>query len=251
MNMIKPMARYGRGKCHMREAKGFTLIELLVVVAIIAVLVAVLLPAFQQARETARSVVCQNILKGFGLANELYANESDDWLVPAKHERWVTWHSNRLYRKLLGQEPGDQDVTVPKNISAVGGLICPDASYCLKDPISRDLYYIGQSWGMNVTDSEKLIYVVGTTVAYRRSKILRPENKILFTDAQDWAVMQWWSDQYISEDLPQGGSSAYRHANNTSMNVGFFDGHAGPVAHEMASRIHNPYSDIYWKPWNE
>ncbi len=233
----------------MKKRKSFTLIELLVVVAIIAVLVALLLPGLHQARESARSLACRNILKGFGLANEMYANENSDWYVPPKYGNWITWHTNSLFRRILGLDPGGQNVNAPKDISAPRGFICPNASGSLMSPVSQDLYIINRSWGINVTDKEAEVWLpVG--VAYRRSQIPRPENKILFTDAQDWLVNQWWSDQYLSEDIQQSFTTAYRHANNT-MNVGFFDGHAGPIFHQQASRIHNPNSDALWKPYNE
>jgi len=60
-----------------QQFPGFTLIELLVVVAIIAVLVALLLPSLQQARNTARNVVCLSQLHQITAGLIMYADSND------------------------------------------------------------------------------------------------------------------------------------------------------------------------------
>jgi len=58
-----------------RKESGFTLIELLVVIAIIALLMSILMPALQRVKKQARSVVCLNKLKSWGLFFSMYAEE--------------------------------------------------------------------------------------------------------------------------------------------------------------------------------
>ena len=64
--------------------QGFTLIELLVVIAIIAILAAILFPVFARAREKARQASCQSNLKQIGLAIQMYIQDYDDTVLPAR-----------------------------------------------------------------------------------------------------------------------------------------------------------------------
>jgi len=83
--------RYGRATAP--AATGFTLIELLVVVSIVALLIALLLPSLQNARNAARTVICQTNLRSIGAAMQSYAADSSSYLPYDSH--LTSFHPNQ------------------------------------------------------------------------------------------------------------------------------------------------------------
>ena len=76
-------ASMNAGKINDRRAPlAFTLIELLVVIAIIAILAAMLLPALARAKESGKSIACNNNLRQLGMAMQIYVGDNQGTLPP-------------------------------------------------------------------------------------------------------------------------------------------------------------------------
>lgn len=250
------------------RTSGFTLIELLVVVAIIALLISILLPSLSQARQAARMVACQAILKQFGLANSMYADDNSNIHVPG----WTTgstnddfqWFRNLAFRSILSMRDTKHE--------AVDGLICPDApeeEFTGLDhqvtrhkkpqyPYSAHWDHVYSMQGIDVrrwtrTADEKGVFI-------RRSWIVTPSEKINFCDG----VMYEFGDmgnadpngrwtQYGDRCQPRGGSwfAAYRHAQNKGLNALYYDGHAGFLSTAEAYPSSKSAKERIWKVYNK
>lgn len=77
----------------------FTMLELLIVIGIIALLAAMLLPGLKRARDYAKSIQCNNNMKQYGLAFQMYANDYNGWAVSCQRSGDGGYWWTSLYNK--------------------------------------------------------------------------------------------------------------------------------------------------------
>lgn len=206
--------------CNMKQ-KLFTLIELLVVIAIIAILAALLLPALNQVKSKAESMMCLNNHRQVSLGSAFYMNDFDYMIIPksgsgdpnsggAKDDRsvWGLCRDYKLPLKIV-------DCPLWK-----GGI---SKTYKSAWDIPGTAYI--QSYGPVVNQYLSLDRKTDAAYPFRASRITRPSFKLFMTDGQDGVA-------YICSSSTKGAcASAYvakmvaRHERFTIAPVAYADGH--------------------------
>ena len=255
--------------------KAFTLIELLVVIAIIALLLGILLPSLRKAKEMAGRIVCANHLKQLGMANIIYADNHDGWLVPiidvtrkragqtGVQDATMSWMMNAEFVSLVGF---DQKEAVGDNLTTTS-LSVPKEFYCPSDLLAKNeefsTYGVLSSYGANLTDWSSGVASVWNQsptpngpnfyAGHRLQKINVPAKRLAFIDSNNWWA-QWnaadyknlWdvlgqkpSEEYnrVSGYGYTDGATMYRHSEGSV--IGFYDGHSAYMQKEKVYVVNN------------
>lgn len=231
--------------------QAFTLIELLVVISIVALLIAILLPALGAAREAARSTACLSTLRQFAVANEVYANESDDAYVPIRlnpNSTAIRWYQNTRFREYVGLDPSVALIYYPKS------FVCPEATLA-HEGVPSGQASIQRAYGMNQTLVWNNLYPSGTPtygnapyIGAKRHDVKHTAEVIMMGDGMSEVIERSNSDDYVGEVTPPNSAVAYRHPNQ-SVNLLHFDAHASsaPRSTVDTTQISNAEALRVWK----
>jgi prepilin-type N-terminal cleavage/methylation domain-containing protein len=180
--------RAGNGECGaIRWAGAFTLVELLTVVAILAVLASLLLPAVAEVREKARSAVCWSQLRQIGILASMYAQDFNDYVLPADLggdvDLWINYMSGELSGSVeMFKCPS---VTRADSFNPYGGNVWPYNQVRYASYIMNTIA-VG-SWAgavMSMNPANTCGWGNGTTLPVRLTAVAEPAEKIFIVDSR-------------------------------------------------------------------
>ena len=217
----------------------FSLIELLVVLAIFAILISLLQPALISSLNYARTVKCQNNLKQFGTALQLYMSDHSDFYPLTSN--WGNLAGPKGSMRIHGgftlpeNRPLNPYLDQATNISE-----CPsDKGDSLHVRGENSFINCYREWGLSYLgqwrfDWHRVKHVFDNIIPVSFHEITSTHNKLILAD---WP---WHPNRILAETRSQWHSSDSR-----SFNTLFADGHAKlfefPIEYENGSFSRLPF----------
>ena len=193
-----------------RRTAGFTLIELLVVIAIIAILASMLFPAFSQAREAARKIVCISNLRQIGMGLEMYQSDNGE-RVPGGGADGRQW----------------PDFMLPY-LNSTQILVCPDDTHSGEPTIDgAGVSELSYGWNGLYVDASHYGFTSVNGIIPSMLQVNNTTGTIVLFDYSNTNVTTQAQVQSLT-DLDTGPTSSTRVSNRhaSGFNALFADGHA-------------------------
>ena len=224
-----------------RSPRAFTIVELLVVISIIALLIALLLPALGEARESAKTAVCQSNLGHIGKAQLSYAIDNDGYYTMSTE--WV-WGKGSKYPdgSTIPNGPVRShrlDPTIVKNIeqgtiypyhSVVEAFVCPIAvdklprqSWWAEEKFVRSYVQNGEAGPSPANSGDTKAW----NVSEEQADTLRvPADFVIFNEENTFSIAGWNTH------------------NNVGMNDAYFRQHGGAGSYDQFGSFHDTGTEL-------
>ncbi len=236
--------------------RGFTLIELLVVISIIAVLASMLLPAIGLVKNSARSTVCMNNLRQFGVGFMTYASDNDGSLTSGMWNQELDEYLNTTGNPV----PLIWDNTVTAQVNRIGISRCPSAPARTNDnyPLMLTYSYPGVFYDSRPANLffAWIIWSPDPMTWYRNNKPPVPTLSTMRKPAEKALLCEYWATNSGRQNwgIDNVNDQRVRRVHNRGTNLLCGDGRVvtAPVSPGLAMYAEEKWdtpTEPLWRPY--